>query len=274
MVENNSDCNQLSRCISEFPKALIAFSGGTDSTLLLKAALDALGPSNVMAVTMVSPLVTVRETEKAQLLAKKLGAQHRLIDFDPLNTETIAANPPDRCFYCKKAIFNSLFEIADQEGYPVILEGTNISDLGDYRPGLAAVKNMERVHSPFLRCSLDKAAIRKLARAAGLDNWDQPSQACLASRIPYGEPLTLQKLAAVSKAEQFLRESGFSQVRVRHHGDLARIEVLSEEMPAFLDPRQRELISQSIKSCGFKYVTFDIDGYRTGSLNEVLKDSQ
>ncbi|MGE5421965.1 MAG: TIGR00268 family protein, partial [Ignavibacteriales bacterium] len=153
-------------------------------------------------------------------------------------------------------------------------EGTNISDLGDYRPGLAAVKNMERVHSPFLKCNLDKATIRKLARAAGLDNWDQPSQACLASRIPYGEPLTVQKLTAVSKAEEFLHESGFSQVRVRHHGDLAKIEVLGEEMPALLDPRQRESISLSIKSCGFKYITFDIDGYRTGSLNEVLKDSQ
>jgi uncharacterized protein len=279
-VEHNPDASTgeelehklsaLKAYISRLQRVVVAFSGGVDSSLVLKAALDALGPESVLAVTVVSPLMPGRDREAAEAVARALGARHRIITTDELQVEEIAANPPDRCWHCKKNTFALLTGIAREEGYLAVLDGTNRSDCSDYRPGMAAIRSFDTVASPLLECGLEKQEVRRLARRLGLSNWNLPAQACLASRIPYGVPLTLEKLEQVARAEAVLAELGLGNVRVRHHGQIARIEVAPEELDKVLHRELLPVISSRIKACGFAYATLDLDGYRTGSLNEVL----
>ncbi len=273
--EGESDALQgkldnLKSFISRLQRVVVAFSGGVDSSLVLKAALDALGPENVLAITVVSPLMPERDQGTAQAVAQSLGARHRIITTDELQVEEIAANPPNRCWHCKKNTFALLTGIARQEGYLAVLDGTNRTDCSDYRPGMAAIRSFDTVYSPLLECGLDKQEVRRLARGLGLSNWNLPAQACLASRIPYGVPLTLESLEQVARAEAVLIELGLRNVRVRHHGQIARIEVAPEELDKVLNRESLRVIFGRIKACGFAYVTLDLDGYRTGSLNEVL----
>jgi uncharacterized protein len=268
-LQNKLD--NLKAFISRLQRVVVAFSGGVDSSLVLKAGLDVLGPENVLAITVVSPLMPERDQGTAQAMAQSLGARRRIITTDELQVEEIAANPPNRCWHCKKNTFTLLTGIARQEGYLAVLDGTNRSDCSDYRPGMAAIRSFDTVYSPLLECGLDKQEVRRLARGLGLSNWNLPAQACLASRIPYGMPLTLESLEQVARAEAVLIELGLRNVRVRHHGQIARIEVAPEELDKVLNRESLRVISGRIKACGFAYVTLDLDGYRTGSLNEVLR---
>jgi uncharacterized protein len=264
--------DHLGSYISRLQRVVVAFSGGVDSSLVLKIALDVLGPEKVLAATVVSPLMPSRDQGWAEAVAEELGARHRVIDTDELQVAEIAANPPDRCRYCKKHTFALLTGIARDEGYEAVLDGTNRSDCSDYRPGLAAIRSFSNVYSPLLECGLDKQGVRQLARQLGLSNWNLPAQACLASRIPYGVPLTRERLEQVARAEAVLAEFGLSSVRVRHHGQVARIEEAPEELDKILKPELLQAISRKIKACGFAYAALDLEGYRTGSLNEVLAE--
>jgi len=260
----------LESYISQWPRVIVAFSGGVDSSLVLRTAIEALGTENVLAVTVVSPLMPQRDQGTAAMVAAGMGARRRIVETDELQEEAIAANPPNRCFYCKSNTFGLLTAIAREEGYRAVLDGTNRSDCSDYRPGMAAIRGFDTVHSPLLECGLDKQEVRRLARQLGLPNWNLPAQACLASRIPYGVPLTLDKLEQIARAEAVLAEFGLDNVRVRHHGQIARIEVAPEELEKVLKTELLQEISRRIKACGFTYAALDLDGYRTGSLNEVL----
>ncbi len=271
MTVQDDRYNSLFKNIAQYKRAVIAFSGGTDSTLLLKMAVDALGPDNVMAVTMASPFIPRQEIEEAERIAAGFGASLKIIEWQPLDDDRIRSNPPDRCYYCKKQLLDKLVMIANEEGCSAVLEGSNVSDLSDYRPGFAALKDEVKARSPYWDCGFTKNDIRQLSKSLGLANWNQPSQACLASRIPYGDSITAEKLASIAEAEAFIRGAGFTQVRVRLYMDTARIEVPLDEFPRFLEPELRSALSAKIKQCGFKYVVLDLDGYRTGSLNETIE---
>jgi uncharacterized protein len=262
--------SQLSGYISQLNRVVVAFSGGVDSSLLLKVALDSLKKENVLAVTVASPLLPSSDLKDAVALAEEIGVLHRVLGVDLLQVPEVAANSSDRCYYCKSCILKLLVELAHQEGYCAVLDGTNLSDTGDYRPGLAAVSSLEMVKSPLLECGLGKSEVRALARLQGLRNWNRPARPCLASRIPYGEPLSLSKLQMVARAEDKLAGLGITHARVRYHGALARIEVDPAEMQDLLNQESLQVISRELKSCGFTYVALDLDGYREGSLNEVL----
>ena len=270
MFTAGSKYENLCREIAGYGKVMVAYSGGVDSTLLLRAALDCLGRDKVLAVTCKSQLTHELDLEAARQYTLSMGAEHRLIEIDKLENENIAANPPNRCYYCKLQLYTLLEQLARQEGYSAVIEGSNVSDLDDYRPGFEALKQFELVKSPLLSAGLDKSEIRELARSLGLNNWNRPSNACLASRFPYEERLTVEKLAAVSQAETGLTAMGLTGVRGRHHGAVARIELPSEEIPRIMEPAIRAAVSQTVKKCGFTYVSLDLDGYRTGSLNEGL----
>lgn len=263
--------SKLSSYISQLNRVVVAFSGGVDSSLLLKVALDSLKEKNVLAVTVASPLLPSRDLKDAVVLADELGALHQVLEADPLQVPEVVSNPPDRCYHCKSYILKLLVDLACQEGYRAVLEGSNLSDTGDYRPGLAAVRSLEMVKSPLLECDLEKREVRTLARLLGLRNWNRPARPCLASRIPYGEPLSLSKLQLVARAEDKLIDLGLANVRVRYHGSLARIEVDPAEMQRLLNRESLQAISREVKSCGFTYVALDLDGYRTGSFNEVIE---
>ncbi len=247
---------------------LVAFSGGVDSAFLLKVAADSLG-RNVLAVTAVSPTYPQEEHDRACALARALGVRHISIFTDELADPTFASNPPNRCYHCKKALFGKLREIAARENLRVIVDASNADDLSDYRPGRKAAEEAG-IRSPLVEAGLVKAEIRLLSKEMGLETWDKPSAACLASRLPYGERITPEKLRRIDAAEKILRELGFKQVRVRSHGDLARIEVESEALPKLASPGTRDHVAAELKKLGFTYVTLDLLGYRTGSLNEAL----
>ncbi|NLV17728.1 MAG: ATP-dependent sacrificial sulfur transferase LarE [Syntrophomonadaceae bacterium] len=251
-------------------KAAVAFSGGIDSTLLLKAARDSLGNSNVLAVTVSSPLVTAEEMELVYNLAAEIKVPLHLIKLDILQVENIAANNIDRCYFCKQHLFLSIIDVASQAGCCSVLEGSNVSDLDDFRPGSEAIARMEMVKSPLIECGLTKSHIRQLARYLNLPNWNKPAQSCLASRIPYGTRLTADNLTKVSDAEARIRKLGFMQVRVRYHGALARIEIAPQEFHLMLDPKILKRLAAEVKACGFTYAALDMDGYRAGSANEIL----
>lgn len=262
--------SQLTLKISQMKRVVVAYSGGTDSSLLLKAALDSLATSDVLAVTVRSPLTHEKDIAFAVETASALGIRHKILQADLLDVAEVAANTPKRCFYCKRQIFLMLTALAHEEGCSFVIEGTNASDLEDLRPGIAALKSFETVRSPLAECGLTKEDIRMIARLLGLRNWNRPASPCLATRIPFGEPLTKEKLEKVSHAEDSLSELGFSNFRVRYHGNLARIEIAQNEFPKALQLELLKLISQKVKSCGFTYVTLDLDGYRTGSFHEAL----
>ncbi|MGI6549830.1 MAG: ATP-dependent sacrificial sulfur transferase LarE [Syntrophomonadales bacterium] len=261
----------LRREIERFSRVAVAFSGGVDSNLLLKIALDCLGNSNVLAIMVSSPLIAGQELEEAREAAVDLGADLRTIRTDPLQIEEVSRNHIDRCFFCKKHLFQLITDLAVDAGCEAVLEGSNASDTEDYRPGMDAIKSFDLVKSPFIKCGITKAEIRDMAKSLSLKTWNKPSQACLASRIPYGTRLSADRLAQVASAEHCLKKMGINQVRVRHHGDLARIEVSPKELPAVLNLTMLNQISEALKSCGFTFVALDLDGYRTGSMNQAIR---
>jgi uncharacterized protein len=265
--------NDLKQIIRRYSSALVAFSGGVDSTFLLKVCLGVLGKDRVLAVTAKSATYPERELQEAIKLAEMLDVRHRVIESEELNIPGFSDNPPERCYYCKRELFRKLKKIAEKEGLNFVLDGSNFDDTSDFRPGMRAVKELG-VKSPLKEAGLTKDDIRALSREMGLPTWNKPSFACLSSRFPYGEKITREKLARVDRAEEVLRDSGFSQYRVRSHGDMARIEVKPEEMGKFFDRTFREEVATKLKSMGFTYVTLDLVGYRTGSMNEGLKEGE
>jgi len=270
MESLNDKFSTLKRILGSCKSVLVAFSGGVDSAFLAKAAYDVLG-DRALAVTVRSKIHPAFEEREARQIAQAIGVRHLVIDADPLAVPHFAENPPERCYVCKREILSTLKAIAAREGLEKVVEGSNASDTGDYRPGMKAVKEL-RVASPLMEAGLTKDEIRELSRRAGLATWDKPSYACLASRIPYGEEITEEKLAAVEAAEDYLREKGYRVLRVRHHGAVARIELAPEELKAFIARENTCEVARAIKAMGFSYVALDLDGYRTGSLNEPLAE--
>ena len=260
--------DSLKRILSEMSGVVVAFSGGTDSTLLLKVAHDELG-DKALAVTAVSPSLSAEELQSARRMAKKMGAPHLVIDSDELDNPDYTANSPERCYHCKHVLFDELLELAREKSLTHVVDGCNVDDLGDHRPGMRAARELG-VRSPLMEAGLTKADIRTLSRKLGLPTWNKPSGACLASRIPYGTAITRERLKQIEDAERFVRSLGISQVRVRLHDDIARIEVDAESMPILLE--NRSPIVEELQRLGFSYVTADLEGYRTGSMNETLVD--
>jgi uncharacterized protein len=253
-------------------KVLVAFSGGVDSTLLLKLAAEELGGS-VLAVIARSETYPEREVRAARTLARRLGIRCRVIKTEELRNPAFAENSPLRCYHCKQELFSRLKGIAAAEGIPYVLDGSNFDDRGDYRPGAKAGRELG-VRSPLREAGLTKAEIRELSRFFGLPTWDKPSLACLASRFPYYTPVEAESLARVGKAEDFLSRLGLSQVRVRHHGETARIEIPPGDFKVLMAAKVRTAVARQLKKLGYTYVTLDLEGYRTGSLNEPLRKKQ
>jgi uncharacterized protein len=248
-------------------RILVSFSGGVDSSLLAKVASDALG-KNALCVLLDSETLPESERKAAEELAGSFGLNLLLADGSAVvESEEFSRNPADRCYVCKKISSKLLKEIAEQKGIACIADGTNLTDLRDYRPGMQAAEE-EGIWHPFAEAGMTKADIRETARAMGLPFWNRPSSACLVSRIPYGERITGEKLQMVEEAEEFLKGIGFGQLRVRAHGRLARIELTADELERALSCRER--ISEALKALGFQYVALDLEGFRSGSMNEVL----
>ncbi len=261
----DSKMQKLSEILSNMGKVAVAFSGGVDSTFLLAAAAEVLH-DNVIAVTAMSPAFPEREVSEALDFARSIGVRHITFEFDPLSVNGVSHNPENRCYLCKKAIFSKIVEIAGQNGIIHIADGSNMDDIGDYRPGMQALKELG-IAKPLLDAGMTKDDIRKLSQSMGLPTWNKPSYACLATRIPYGQEITTKKLHMIDVAEQYLMDIGFRQVRVRYHGDIARIEVAVEERSRFFDTGLMDKVHESLSNIGFKYVTLDLKGYRTGSMN-------
>lgn len=261
---------KLKSLLKEMDKVAVAFSGGVDSTFLLKVAEDVLG-DRVIAVTARSSTYPEREFKEAADFIKKLGVKHIVITSDELEIEGFSHNPVNRCYFCKKELFSKVKEIALQNGIRYVVDGSNIDDTGDYRPGMLALEELG-ISSPLRTAGLTKEDIRRYSREMGLPTWNKQAFACLASRFPYGQEITHEKLEMVDRAEQYLLDLGFRQVRVRHHGEIARIEVARDERKRFFDEDLLDKVQAKLKEVGFRYVTLDLQGYRTGSMNEGLSE--
>jgi len=267
---SESKYKKLKEIISGLKQVAVAYSGGVDSTFLLKVSSDVLG-ENVLAITARSATLPGKELHEAECMAKSFKVNHLIIDSDELENPDFTKNPPDKCYVCKKIRFSSLIKIAKENGFTHVIDGENHDDHKDYRPGSKAARELG-VRSPLSESGLTKNDIRELSKKIGLPTWDKPAYACLATRIPYNTTITGEKLRQVNEGEEFLRNLGFSpQLRVRHYGDSARIELDPEDIPGITKASTRKKVVNYFKTLGFKFVTIDLEGYIMGSLNKTIR---
>jgi len=261
--------NKLEEQVKQFHRVAIAFSGGVDSTYLLHAAAQVLGRENVLAVIGDSFSLATRERQDALALAAQIGVPHILVDPGEFDDNNYLANPTDRCFYCKTALYTCMADVLREHDLDIAFNGTNADDLSDYRPGLKAATD-HGIASPLADAGLTKADIRALSKAAGLPTHDKPAAPCLSSRVQYGESITPEKLNQIERAENFLHDLGFRECRVRHHDRLARIEVPRARIPELTEPETMAKVDAALREFGYQFVTVDLRGFRSGSLNEVI----
>jgi uncharacterized protein len=259
---------ELEDIVAPRGSALVAFSGGVDSSLALAVAARALPAGSVLAVTSNNETYLPSELDLARDFATSLGVEHLVVNTRELDDPNYASNPTNRCYFCKSTLYSDLTALAGEKGYGCVVDGANKDDEGDYRPGRKAARELGVV-SPLSEAGVGKAEVRELAKLLGLPSWDKPALACLSSRFPYGQEITPEKLTQVARAEEFMRREGFRQVRVRHHGEIARLEVGPEELERAFS--EREKITAELLDAGFLYVTLDLAGYKSGSLNAALK---
>ena len=266
-MEEKEKLEKLKDILKKLGKVLVAYSGGTDSTFLLKMAVDVLGKNNVLAVTGTSPIYIEEEKKISEKMAEDFGIKHIFVKTEQLKNKNFINNPVDRCYYCKKELFSKLEKVGKIYGFKNIIDGTNKDDEKDFRPGEKA-KNFFNVYSPLKEAKIGKEEIRKLSKKLGLSTWNKPNMTCLATRIPYGEKITEEKLERISKGEKFLKKLGFINVRLRDYDTIARIEVEIDNFKKLFECRER--IIKYLKKIGYIYITFDLEGFRSGSMNEVI----
>jgi uncharacterized protein len=259
----------LENHLIDLGRVVVAFSGGVDSALVLAMAQKALGNENVLAVTAESESLAERELLGAQKVAAEIGVEHLILRTHEMDSPQYRANPVNRCYHCKSELYSRLQAIAEKRNFTHMINGINADDLGDHRPGITAAREFG-VLSPLSKAGFDKNDVRELSRQLGLTTSEKPAMPCLSSRVPYGESISPEKLAMIEQAEDLLLSLGFTQLRVRHHGEIARIELLKEDLPKILADSVAKIVQERFKQIGFKYVTLDLEGFRSGRLNEGL----